>query len=72
MEVKSVRRDHEFGARNCRDDVECCQSECPKRWMSAIREKKISGVVESVPRGERVVTGADVSGHVGEGNRGVG
>lgn len=32
----------------------------------------MSGVVESVPRGERVVIGANVSGHVGEGNRGVG
>lgn len=71
MEVKSVRRDHEFGARNCRDDVECCQSECPTRWMSAIREKRFLEWWKVFP-GERVVIGADVSGHVGEGNRGVG
>eukprot|EP00064_Thunnus_orientalis_P014012 superscaffoldBa00002371_g14053 len=36
------------------------------RW----KRKKNSGVVDSVPKEERVVIGADFNGHVGEGNRG--
>lgn len=44
----------------------------PQKVDVSYKRKKISGVVESVPRGERVMIGADVSGHVGEGNRGVG
>ena len=31
---------------------------------------KLDEVVKSVPRKERVVIGADLSGHLGEGNRG--
>ena len=32
--------------------------------------RELEGVIERIPRGERVVMGADFSGHVGEGNRG--
>lgn len=39
----------------------------PHKVDVSYKRKKISGVVESVPRG-RAVIGADVSGRVGEGN----
>ena len=31
---------------------------------------ELDGVIESIPRGKRVVPGADINSHVGEGSRG--
>uniref|UniRef100_A0A3P9J4A1 Endonuclease/exonuclease/phosphatase domain-containing protein n=1 Tax=Oryzias latipes TaxID=8090 RepID=A0A3P9J4A1_ORYLA len=42
-----------------------CELEVKERFWSELDE-----VIESFPRGERVVIGADFNGHVGEGNRG--
>uniref|UniRef100_A0A7N6AN85 Endonuclease/exonuclease/phosphatase domain-containing protein n=1 Tax=Anabas testudineus TaxID=64144 RepID=A0A7N6AN85_ANATE len=42
-----------------------CELEEKERFWSEFDE-----VIESIPRGERVVVGADFNGHVGEGNRG--
>ena len=46
----------------------------PHKW-DVSRRRKISGndldeMVESVHKGERVLIGADLNGHVGEGNKG--
>ena len=44
--------------------VGCLRDEKDKFWTD------LDDVVESIPREERVVIGADSNGHVGEGNRG--
>ncbi|KAI5617750.1 hypothetical protein C0J50_22339 [Silurus asotus] len=44
--------------------VGCEMEEKEKFWSG------LDGVVEGVPRKERLVIGADFNGHVGEGNRG--
>ena len=44
--------------------VGCLMEEKDKFWTG------LDGVVESLPKEERVVIGADFNGHVGEGNRG--
>ena len=41
-----------------------CELEEKKFWS------ELDGVIESIPRGERVVQGADFNGHVGKENRG--
>lgn len=46
-------------------DVECCQSAYPTGWMSEEKEQlcsELAEIMESVPRGEREVIGADFSG----------
>ena len=44
--------------------VGCLMEEKDNFWTD------LDGVVESIPKEERVVIGADFNGHVGEGNRG--
>ena len=67
-----VHFNHEAGYRRCDDD--CDQCVCPQ--VGCLTEEKdkfwtdLDEVVESIPKEERLVIGADFNGHVGEGNRG--
>ncbi|XP_078479874.1 uncharacterized protein LOC144741112, partial [Lampetra planeri] len=53
-----------FGDSDALPEVGCELEEKEKFW------NELDRVIESIPRAERVVIGADFNGHVGEGNRG--
>ncbi|KAK3525472.1 hypothetical protein QTP86_032018 [Hemibagrus guttatus] len=62
--VKEVEDGGECTDRERRGKVGCELEEKERFWS------ELDEVMESIPTGERVVTGADFNGHVGEGNRG--
>ena len=44
--------------------LSCELAEKEKFW------NELDGVIQSIPRGKRVMLGADLNGHIGEGTRG--
>ena len=65
---------YEHEDRSWRSDDEHCQ--CLRPHVSCELEVKenywseLDELMESIPRGEKVVVGGNINGHIGEGNRG--